>query len=117
MNWSTPCFASSTRRPASSASPPDRSMSITITTPRFTLRELTVDDVTPRYLGWFAHPDAVRFIVAAARTRQLADLRSFVEERSGRDDVLFLGIFARDTGLHLGNIKYEPVDSVRGYAV
>ena len=38
-------------------------------------------------------------------------------ERIGRDDILFLGIFDKTNGLHIGNIKYEPVNSVLGYAV
>ena len=38
-------------------------------------------------------------------------------ERIGRDDILFLGIFDKTNSLHIGNIKYEPVNAVLGYAV
>ena len=44
-------------------------------------------------------------------------LRKYVKEREGRDDVLFLAIFTRNGHKHIGNIKYEPVDLVNGYAV
>ena len=92
-------------------------LTIEIETSRFHLRELTVDDASDRYLGWFADPDAAKYISAAAQTHQLGELRDFIRARAGRRDVLFLGIFDRPSGLHVGNIKYEPVDEAAGYAV
>ena len=68
-------------------------------------------------IAWFKDPGVKRFIEAAASQPDLGALRKYVEERSGRDDVLFLGIFERATGSHLGNLKYEPLDPQRGYAV
>jgi len=90
---------------------------VEILTERFLLRPLTEEDVTETYLGWLSDADAKRFITAAAKTKGLSDLRKFVSARIGRDDILFLGIFERNTGMHIGNIKYEPVDSELGYAV
>lgn len=84
---------------------------------RFVLRELTVSDVTERYLGWLRDPETRKYIATASSTQGLVDLRAYVEERVDRDDVLFLGVFDRTTGMHIGNIKYEPVDSELGYAV
>ncbi len=92
-------------------------MGIEIPTPRFLLRELTVEDATNRYLAWFRDPQAAQYITAAADTKALADLRHYLHERVDRDDVLFLGIFDRQTSLHIGNVKYEPVNSREGYAV
>jgi ribosomal-protein-alanine N-acetyltransferase len=88
-----------------------------IHTPRFLLRELAETDVTKRYLGWFRDSDATRFITAAAKTRTLSDLADYVRERVGRLDVVFLGIFEKTTGRHIGNIKYEPVNADEGYAI
>lgn len=90
---------------------------IEIVTPRFILRSLAADDVSDRYLGWFRDPDAERFIDAAKTTSALSDLERYVRERVGRDDVVFLGIFEKETQLHIGNIKYEPVNSEEGFAV
>lgn len=92
-------------------------MGIEIVTDRFVLRELTGEDVTERYLGWLLDPETRKYITAAALTESLADVRRYVEARTGRDDVIFLGIFEKSTGLHIGNIKYEPVNSEQGYAV
>jgi [ribosomal protein S5]-alanine N-acetyltransferase len=88
-----------------------------IETPRFRLRELTLDDVTDRYLGWLRDAEAARHIASAGRTQTLSDLMAYVAARLGRDDVLFLGIFDRATGEHIGNLKYEPVNSREGYAI
>jgi aryl-alcohol dehydrogenase-like predicted oxidoreductase/RimJ/RimL family protein N-acetyltransferase len=83
---------------------------IVVPTRRFVLRELTAADVTTRYLNWLRDDAASRHIVTARATQTLDDLRSYVSQREGRADVLFLGIFTRDGGRHIGNIKYEPVD-------
>ena len=90
---------------------------IEIITDRFLLRPLTESDVTERYLNWLGDADAQKFITAAATTQGLEDLRIYVRERMGREDILFLGIFEKRTGLHIGNIKYEPVKSKLGYAI
>ena len=90
---------------------------IKIISERFILRPLTESDVTERYLNWLGDADAQKFITAAATTKGLEDLKIYVWERSDREDVLFLGIFEKGTGLHIGNIKYEPVDPELGYAI
>lgn len=79
-------------------------------TRRFVLRRLTVSDVTDRYLGWLQDQRANRFIVTASATPDLGTLGSYVAERENRSDVLFLGIFVKGTGSHIGNIKFEPID-------
>jgi ribosomal-protein-alanine N-acetyltransferase len=86
-------------------------------TERFFLRELTVEDASERYLDWLEEPEARKWIVAAASAQRLCDLRAYIVDRIGRSDVLFLGIFEKSEGIHVGNIKYEPVDSIAGYAV
>jgi len=81
------------------------------------MRPLTVDDATERYWSWLQNGDARKYITAAARTTGVADVRRFIAERQDRDDVLFLGIYDKSSGEHIGNIKYEPVDETAGYAV
>ena len=88
-----------------------------IVTPRFLLRPLAPDDATDRYSGWLDDAAAVRYIEAARRPHDVAQLKAYIAERTGRSDVLFLGIFTRSEGGHIGNIKYEPVDEAEGYAV
>lgn len=84
---------------------------------RFLLRPLTRADVTERYRAWLDDAAAKRHIFAAGKPHALGDLRRYVAEREGRDDVLFLGIFEKASGRHIGNIKYEPLDRKEGFAV
>jgi [ribosomal protein S5]-alanine N-acetyltransferase len=88
-----------------------------IQTERFILRPLRVADVSERYLGWLGDVAARRYITAAPTTQALTDLERYVGERAERDDIVFLGIFTRSDGTHIGNIKYEPVDSTAGFAI
>lgn len=86
-------------------------------TARFVIRELAEIDATERYLDWLRDEVVRRFVYAASTTHDVAALRRYIAERTGRADVLFCGIFDAGTGIHIGNIKYEPVDSEAGYAV
>lgn len=89
---------------------------VLVETSRFFLRELTVDDVSARYLGWLSDSAAKKWIATAESTRGLAELREYVQKRVGREDVLFLGIFSKVDSLHIGNIKYEPILRDEGWA-
>jgi ribosomal-protein-alanine N-acetyltransferase len=87
-----------------------------IETTRFKLRRLTVADTSPRYLSWLSEGHVLRFINGATGDNQLEELKVYVSQREGREDILFLGIFTH-MGEHIGNIKYEPVDFRLGAAV
>lgn len=90
---------------------------IEIFTKRFHLRELTESDATVEYLSWLADPVAQKFITAAHFTSSLPALRAYIRERAEKTDILFWGIFDGETQKHIGNIKYEPIDTDKGYAV
>ena len=88
-----------------------------IFTPRFLLRMLTPNDATPKYSSWLDEQAVSRFIRASSQDHDIEHLRAYIRERAERDDVLFLGIFTRDRMEHIGNIKFEPVDTARKYAI
>jgi len=79
-------------------------------TQRFELRPLTPEDATNCYLSWLANENARRYIIAARKQPTLDDLRAYIESRCDRPDALFLGIFERASGRHIGNLKFEPID-------
>lgn len=85
-----------------------------ISTNRFTLKPLNLGDVTQRYADWLNNSSTNQYISSKL---SLKELKGYVAERCNRDDVLFLGIFNKVDGLHIGNIKYEPVDTQQKYAV
>ncbi len=87
-----------------------------ILTERFLLRPLNVDDATDTYLDWLSD-DRAEFISTAHQVQKIDDLRAYIASKTERPDVLFLGIFDRKEGSHIGNVKFEPVDSELGYAI
>ena len=91
--------------------------SVLIQTERFLLRTLAEEDVSDRYLAWLRNDEALSFITMAKRTSTLLSLREYLRTHSARQDTVFLGIFTKENSLHIGNIKYQPVDSQKGYAV
>lgn len=93
------------------------SNSVELHTERFLLRPLTPNDVNERYLSWLDDARAKKYIVASTQTRDIEDLRQYVSARLGRSDVLFLGIFDKANGAHVGNIKFEPINRDSGYAI
>jgi RimJ/RimL family protein N-acetyltransferase len=86
-----------------------------ITTPRLHLRPLREDDATQQYLGWFNGPASER-IYSSGLMKKTDDLRRYIAVRQGREDVLFLGIFERALGIHVGNLKYEPISERQSVA-
>lgn len=87
---------------------------VLIRTERFTLQPITVDDVTPRYLGWFSGRGAKQISVHPS---SIDNLRVYVTERSNQPDVLFLAIRCAENDLHIGNLKFEPIDRKQRGAV
>ena len=77
---------------------------------RFFLRTLIEDDVNARYLEWINGSDKSQYINYTNQNRTVDEVSTFVTERVNSDTVLFLGIFVRESGEHIGNIKYEPID-------
>jgi len=82
-----------------------------IETPRFILRTLQIEDASATYLGWFADPVVRRFIVAARDTQTVRSLQAFIAEKYASPQAELFGIFVKDSGLHIGNIKFEPIDA------
>lgn len=79
-------------------------------TERFHIRPLTTEDVGDEYLSWFQDAQVGSFIVHADSGQTIEKLKAYVREKSSNANVLFLGIFDRNTQQHIGNIKYEPLD-------
>ncbi|ALE53195.1 hypothetical protein SP60_02195 [Candidatus Thioglobus autotrophicus] len=81
---------------------------MTIQSDRFILRTLNQGDVSDRYLKWLCSQDNPQ-IRYTRKKHDIKEVKSYVSQRENDDTVLFLGIFVRDSGNHIGNIKYEPI--------
>ena len=83
---------------------------IQLTTARFRLETLTEASVSEQYLSWFTDTNVKKYIVTARNAVSLESLQKYVREKDLSNDALLFGIYALDSGQHIGNIKYEPVN-------
>ena len=83
---------------------------VTIVTNRFLLRSITEDNVNEHYFGWINGSNKSQYIDYSSQDRSIEELHAYVSKRIDDDSILILGIFVRETGNHIGNIKYEPID-------
>jgi RimJ/RimL family protein N-acetyltransferase len=90
---------------------------IFIDTERFLLKSLTKKNVNKRYLDWINGPNRSEYITYGKKQRSLDEISNYVENRLLDESVLFLGIFDRESGNHIGNIKYEPINFQKGFAI
>lgn len=89
----------------------------TLYTERFFLKALMPEMVGEEYLSWLISEETADYILYARNKIVMTELVEYVREKYMNPRVLFLGIFLKDTGEHIGNIKFEPMDSEEHYAV
>ena len=77
---------------------------------RFYLRHLTSRDATDEYLSWFDDDRVVDFIDYAKQRHDKQDLKAYIRARNSSTLCCFLGIFTISDDIHIGNIKYDPID-------
>lgn len=86
-------------------------------TPCLFLRPLRLTDVSDQYVLWFQNEDTKRFITTAELSNTKEKLISYVSDKISQPDVLFLGIFDKETGQHIGNIKFEPINWEKRFTI
>jgi [ribosomal protein S5]-alanine N-acetyltransferase len=91
--------------------------SVTIPTDRLVMRSLQPGDANERYAGWFEDPEIVKHINAARLDHDVSALRKYIADKASEPNVLFLGLFLKDSLLHIGNLKFEPVDVKHSRAI
>lgn len=84
--------------------------SIVIPCDRFILKTLTRNDVGNRYLSWINGSNKSQYIEYSNKYRDESEIYSYIDSKNKKNNVLFLGIFSKNTNEHIGNIKYEPID-------
>lgn len=72
------------------------------------LRSLKEEDASDRYASWLNDPIVNRYL--ETRSVTVKELKDYIRAKREASDVLFLGIFSRDTDTHIGNVKLEPIN-------
>ncbi len=75
---------------------------------RIYLRVLTVNDASDKYCSWINDSEVNKYLVSKRITKE--DLKIYIHEKYNQPDCLFFGIFLKENGEHIGNIKLEPID-------
>jgi len=69
------------------------------------LRALTMDDVSEKYCGWLNNPGVNKYL--ETRHCTMPELKKYVRKKIDNPDIIFFGIFEKDTNIHIGNVKLE----------
>ena len=81
-----------------------------IETERLLLRNLSEVDITENYLSWLHDPEVLRYLeIRFTKVNDLNELAAFVNTVNQSSDTVMFGIFHKDTGRHIGNIKLGPI--------
>jgi [ribosomal protein S5]-alanine N-acetyltransferase len=83
---------------------------VAIKTDRFLLRSLSVADVNIRYHDWLHSQNKSQYIEYSKRSKSIDKLKEYVNRKVLSNHALLLGIFDIANNVHIGNVKYEPID-------
>jgi [ribosomal protein S5]-alanine N-acetyltransferase len=80
----------------------------------YTLRRLTADDVTEKYLSWMRDAEVTEYLQARHASHDLPGLVKYVQGFSEGNSREIFGVYADDTGEHIGNASVYNVDYHNG---
>lgn len=92
-------------------------------TERLQLRTLKLSDVSEDYLAWMQDPEVNRFLENRFKdTIDLSEIAEFVSTINNSNHSILFGIFRKNDGKHIGNMKLGPIEteharSVIGYLI
>jgi spore coat polysaccharide biosynthesis protein SpsF len=78
------------------------------------LRKLTESDATQKYCDWLNDPIVNKYL--ETRKSSIGELKKYIKEKNENDSEFF-GIFDIENNNHIGNIKLEPIDFQKKYAI
>ena len=68
------------------------------------LRRLTEDDVTEDYVRWMNDPEINQYLESRFSVQTIESTKAFIRSVTNDNNYQF-GIFVKETGKHIGNIK------------
>jgi len=72
------------------------------------LRTLTEKDASEAYARWLNDPEVNRWL--ETRRVTVPELKTYIREKQESPAALLCGIFWKENGQHIGNVKLEPID-------
>ena len=77
---------------------------------RLGLRLLQCSDVGVDYVSWLNDDDSNQYLESRFQRHTQDSVRVFVGDTLASENQHLYGIFAKETGLHIGNIKLGPIN-------
>jgi len=71
------------------------------------LRPLTPEHATEEYASWINDPEVNKYL--DTRSATIPELQEFIGRYTENENALLLGIFWKENGEHIGNVKLEPI--------
>lgn len=87
-----------------------------IESPRLTVRSLDQTADLGPYSQWLEDPEVTRYLEVRFERFTADRLRRHIEDARSNPDVLLLGLFLRENGRHIGNIKLGSINRRHGRA-
>ncbi|KKM95529.1 hypothetical protein LCGC14_1187300 [marine sediment metagenome] len=75
---------------------------------RIKLIPLREKDATEKYASWINDPEVNKFLSTKKTT--VKELREYIKDHYNNPNSLLLGIFLKESNIHIGNVKLEPID-------
>ena len=79
------------------------------------LRRLTEDDASEAYVSWMNNPEINQYLESRVYTHTIESTKAFIRSVSNDSNYLF-GIFLKDCGKHIGNVKVGGINHYHRYA-
>ena len=77
---------------------------------RLYLKELTIKDISEKYILWLNDPEVNQFLESRFSKHTLENVQKFVEGARQSESTILLGIFVKDKMKHIGNIKIDQIN-------
>ena len=80
------------------------------------LKLLTTENATAEYVEWLNNKEINQYLESRYSKHSIATVSQYIMEIKESEDVYLFGIFSKENGIHIGNIKLGPVNSIYGRA-
>ena len=76
------------------------------------LRPLDQNDLNENYVGWLNDSEVTRYLESGTFPYTKDELDEFYRRVSGTKDKVIMAVVERESDLHIGNVKLEPINWV-----
>lgn len=83
-------------------------LSINIQTPNLILRNLISRDVSQDYVDWLNDHEVNKYLSCANNFQTIETCIDYVRSFENKTDIALIGIFLKDSDLHIGNVTLMP---------